>query len=68
MVGNAKKCLYVIRSLGKDWCNQLDIDVLSNTIVLSSVIFALVVYGASEPELTTVQDFLDRCGKRQYIS
>ena len=68
MVGNAKKCLYLIRSLRKDWCNQLDMDVLFNTIVLSSVIFALVVYGASEPELTTVPDFLDRCCKRQYIS
>ena len=27
-----------------------------------------MVYGALEPELTTVQDFLDRCYKRRYIS
>ena len=27
-----------------------------------------MVYGASEPELTTVQDFLDRYYKRRYIS
>jgi hypothetical protein len=26
------------------------------------------VYGASKPELTTVQCFLERCHKRKYIS
>ena len=34
---------------------------------LPNVTYALVVYGASEPELTTVQDFLDRCYKRRYV-
>ena len=36
-------------------------------ISLRYVTYALLVYGASEPELTTVQDFLDRCYKRRYI-
>ena len=58
----------VIRSLRKEGCNQFEVDYLFKTIVLPNVTYALVVYGASEPELTTVQDFLDRCYKRRYIS
>ena len=67
-LGKANKCLYVIRSLRKEGCNQFEVDYLFKTIVLPNVTYALVVYGASEPELTTVQDFLDRCYKRRYIS
>ena len=67
-LGNANKCLYVIRSLRKEGCNQFEVDYLFKTIVLPNVTYALVVYGASEPELTTVQYFLERCYKRRYIS
>ena len=67
-LGKANKCLYVIRSLRKEGCNQFEVDYLFKTIVLPNVTYALVVYGASGPELTTVQDFLDRCYKRPYIS
>ena len=67
-LGKANKCLYVIRSLRKEGCNQFEVDYLFKTIVLPNVTYALVVYGTSEPELTTVQDFLDRYYKRRYIS
>ena len=60
--------VYVIRSLRKEGCNQFEVDYLCKTIVLPNVTYAPVVYGASEPELTTVQDFLDRCYKRRYIT
>ena len=67
-LGKANKCLYVIRSLRKEGCNQFEVDYSFKTIVLPNVTYALVVYGASEPKLTTVQDFLDRCYKRRYVS
>ena len=66
--GKANKSLYVIGSLQKEGCSQLAVDYLFKTIVLPDVTYALVVYGASKPELTTVQDFPDRCHKRRYIS
>ena len=65
---NANKCLYVKRSLRKEGCSQHEVDYLFKAIVLPSVTYALVVCGASEPELTTGQAFLDRYHKRQYIS
>ena len=37
MVGNAKKFLYVKRSLRKIGCNQLDVDYLFKTVVLPNV-------------------------------
>ena len=66
-LGKANKCLYVISRIFAG-CNQFEVDYLFKTIVLPNVTYVLVVYGASEPELTTVQDFLDRCYKRRYIS
>jgi hypothetical protein len=32
------------------------------------VFHGLSVYGASKPELTTIQKILDRCAERRYIS
>ena len=58
----------MIRSLRKERCNQFEVDYLFKTTILPNVTYALVVYISSEPELTTVQDFLDRCYKRLYIS
>lgn len=52
----------------KEGCSQLEVDYSFKTIVLPNVTYALVVHGASEPEIATVQDFLNRCHKRQYIS
>ena len=42
----------------------------SKAIVLPNIIYALSAYGAAEPELTTAQQFLDRCYavERKYIS
>ena len=65
-LGKANKCLYVTRSLGKEGFSQLEADYLFKDHGFTQC--HLVVYGASEPELTTVQDFLDRCRKRRYIS
>ena len=57
----ANKCLYVIRCLRKEGCSQA-------AIVLPNITYALSVYGASESELTTSQQFLDRCFKHRYTS
>ena len=64
----ADKCLYVIRSLRKEGYYSAWGRLFIKTIVLPNVTYALVVHGASEPEIATVQDFLNRCHKRQYIS
>ena len=64
----ANKCLFVIRSLKKEGYCQDDIDHLFNVIVLPKLTYGLSVYAASKPELTTVQNFLNRCYKRKYIS
>ena len=52
----------------KEGCSQLEVDCSFKTIVLPNVTYALVVHETSEPEIATVQDFLNRCDKRQYIS
>ena len=52
-LAKVNKCLYVIRSLRKERCSQLEVDYVFKTIVkLASVTYALLVYGVSEPELT----------------
>ena len=48
----------VIRSLRKEGCSELEAHYLFKTIVLPNVTQTLVVYGTSEPELRTEQDFL----------
>ena len=64
----ANKSLYIIRSLRKEGCKQPEIDHLFRSIVLPNITYALTVYGAAGPELTTAQNFLDRCFKRKYVS
>lgn len=39
-----------------------------STVWYSTIFYGLLVYGAAEPELTIVQNFLDRCYKQKYIS
>lgn len=39
-----------------------------STVWYSTICYGLLVYGAAEPELTIVQNFLDRCYKQKYIS
>ena len=43
----AKKSLYILRSLRKDGYTQVEIDHLFKTIVLLKITYALPVYGAS---------------------
>jgi hypothetical protein len=64
----ANKCLFILRTLRKEGYNQTEIDHLFTSLVLPNITYALSVYGASKPELTTVQCFLERCYKRKYIS
>ena len=64
----ANKCLYILRTLGKEQYNQTEIDHLFRSLVLPNITYGLSIYGASESDLKVVQRFLDRCHKRNYIS
>ena len=64
----ANKCLHVLRTLRKEHYSQAEIDHLFISIVLPNFSYALSVYGASESDLTVIQNFLDRCHKRRFIS
>ena len=55
----ANKCLHVL---------QYEIDHLFTVSVFPNFIYGLPVYGASEPDLNIIQNFLDRCHKRRFIS
>ena len=41
---------------------------LFTSLVLLNFIYGLPVYGASEPDLNIIQNFLHRCHKRRFIS
>ena len=64
----ASKYLHVIRCLRKEGYQQPDVDYVFRSIVLSKLTCGLPIYASSIPELTTVQNFLQRCFKRKYIS
>ena len=53
-LAKANKCLYVIRPLWKEGCSPLEVDYSFKTVALPNVTYALVVYGATEPEIATV--------------
>ena len=55
---NAMFCSYCRRF----WKNNL------HSIVLPKLTYGLPIYASSTPELTTIQNFLQRCFKRKYIS
>ena len=61
------KCLYIISSLRKECYNEVEVNYLFYTLVLSDI-YDLAVYGASDAELNTIQCFLDRCFKRRCVS
>ena len=67
MLSAINKGLFVIRGLRKEGATQLEVDHLFKSIVMPKLRYGLSVYGSSGPELTTVQNFLDRCHKRRYI-
>ena len=41
---------------------------LFTSLVLPNFVYGLPVYGASESDLNIIQNFLDRCHKRHFIS
>ena len=64
----ASKCLYGIKCLRKEGYQQPDVDYAFRSTVLAKLTYGLPVYASAIPELTTVQNFLQRCFKRKYIS
>ena len=58
----------VLRSLRKEGYSQNEIDYLFQALVMPNITYGLSVYGASNAELRSVQQFLDRCKKRGYTS
>ena len=56
----ANKCLYVIRCLRKEGYQQPDVDYVFRSTLLPKLMYGLPVYASSIPELTTVQNFLQR--------
>ena len=62
------KCLHVLRTLRKEHYSQAEIDHLFIYIVLPNFSYVLSVYGASESDLTVIQNCLIRCHKRRFIS
>ena len=69
-LAKANKGVHILRTLRKEQYDQNEIDLLFKTIVLSNLtyMYGLSVYGAYERNLNTVQNFLNRCYKRRYIS
>ena len=64
----ANKCIHVLRTLRKEKYSQAEIDHLITVLVSPNFIYGLPVYGASEPDLNIIQNILDRCHKRRFIS
>ena len=63
----ANRCLYVIRCLRKEGYHQPDVVYVYRSIILPQLTYGLPLYASSTPELTTVQNFLQRCFKRKYV-
>ena len=53
----ANKCLYVLRTLRKEGYSQLEIDKLFSALVMTKLSYGVSVYGASPPEITSMQCF-----------
>ena len=64
----ANRCLHVLRTLRKEQYTQTEIDHLFISLVLPNFTYGLPVYGASVSDFNIIQDFLDRCRKRRFIS
>ena len=63
----ANKCLFVLRSLRKEGFGQGEVDHLFSALVLPNFTYGLSVYGAVDSDLTVIQNFLDRCFKRNIL-
>ena len=64
----ANKSLFVLGSLRKEGMSQEEVDHLFNAIVLPNFSFTLPVYGTSDSDLSVIQNFLDWCMKRKFMS
>ncbi|XP_022803645.1 uncharacterized protein LOC111340982 [Stylophora pistillata] len=64
----ANKSLFILGSLRKEGMSQKEVDHLFNAIALPNFVFARPVYGASDSDLSIIQNFLDRCLKRKFMS
>ena len=64
----ANKSLFVLGSLRKEGMSQEEVDHLFNAIVLPNFSYALPIYGSSDSDLSVIQNFLDLCMKRKFVS
>ena len=64
----ANKSLYVIITLKTEGCSDAEWNYLFNSLIITTIKYGLSVYGCSQPELNTIQRFLDRCYKRKYMT
>ena len=62
------KSLFVLGSLCKEGMSHEEVDHLFNAIVLPNFSYALLVYGASDSDLSVIQNFLHQCMKRKFTS
>ena len=58
-ITKANRCLHI---------NQCEVDLFFKSVILPKLTYGLSVYGASTSDLFTVQNFLNRCFKRKYVS
>ena len=65
---NSSRCLFELRSLRKEGFSQGEVDHLLSALVLPNFTYGLPVYDATDSDLTVIQNFMDRCFKRKYIS
>ena len=61
----ANKCLFVSRSLWKEGFSQGEVDHLFSALVLPNFTYGLPVYGAIDSDLTVIQNFMDKCFKKE---
>ena len=60
-LGEANRCLYVIRGLRKEGCSQEEIDFFFKAVALSKVSLWPFGISATTAELNIIQCFLDIC-------
>ena len=65
---NCRKPISGLSCLPKEGYQQPDLDYVFRSIVLPKLTYGLPIYASSTPEVTTVQNFLQRCFKHKYIS
>ena len=58
----------VLRSLRKEGLSQDEVDRLFSALILPNFTYGLSVHGAVDADLMVIQNFLDRCFKKKYIS